>query len=1130
MSGFGGGSQIGAGGELTASQEALVAVLDSLSTTDSNFIVGNGPTWVSETGSTARASMGVTIGTNVQAWSSILDDLAAGGGGDDDVTGADVTLQNISPAAFTTLQDLVTTGHSNGVISGGEITDGGSGTVDIAAGEIMIRSTNSSVGEIFFADFPAVTGQAINDNALNIIHVQYNSGNPAVRVGPQALGDPNSNVILGSVYRDGNTTHISNITVPTSQAIQKLSLRLGQVQGLTRASGAIISETGTRNFALTAGVFWVAINQLATAAFDSSVAGTFSYWYDDNAGSFTEVTTQTDIDNLQFDDGSGSLATLDNNRYGVHWVYLNSDGEVDVVYGLASYTLTDATDATTLTNVPGHLTGLHSALVGKIIILKSASSFTTIQSPFISTFAPGIASDHADLSGLAWTSSGHTATLSTIAGFNGSGAAAEYTLSGTGTELSLTASPTFTGTVGVAAITATGAIQGTVLTATAASSLILGTASTATGGITFNNVTNSNNVIINSGITSTSYTLILPLAVGGAGEVLTDAAGDGILSWAAGASGATTTLNNLGSVAINVSLISDTDITDDLGTGDIRWNDAWIQTISSGLTATDFLKLRGRDIDGSTYIDILTITSANTVTADLNALVTIGGNAILDTASTVSALTTVGTLDTGNATAIVDAASDTVAGIIEIATGDETNTGTDATLAVSPDGLDDWTGSAQITTLGTLTTLTVDDITLNGKVITIIGSASDDVTFTAGTNGTLVIQTVDAAGAAANLTFTVDGTIDIDSAGLLTLDSGAAITLEPTTLLTFSANATPASVGGATGTANPGAVTSTGGLGGDTSIATTGTGGIGGGYVFLAGAGGVAASATTASTGGAGGAFSITTGAGGVGTLVSSNPETGGAGGAIDLLTGVGGAVTTGTGTNIGGTSGALTLITGTGGAAQDGTDTGGVSGSISITTGVGGAGDTGGASGSISLTIGAVGSGGSPVAGTINLLGNTVLGTDGTIVSLALTENASISYDEALGGDTDYSGVTIAGTGGATIVFGDLIFLDASAGEWLLTDADAVVTSGDVILGMAVTTSTDGNPVTVLLNGTIRSAKFPASIALGDTMYVSLTPGEITVTAPSATDDIVRVVAHAITTEPNTFYFNPSQDHITIV
>ncbi len=110
---------------------------------------------------------------------------------------------------------------------------------------------------------------------------------------------------------------------------------------------------------------------------------------------------------------------------------------------------------------------------------------------------------------------------------------------------------------------------------------------------------------------------------------------------------ATLALDNLASVQINESLVSDADITDDLGTGDVRWRDAWFETLSSGLTATDTLKLRGRDVDGAAYIDILTITSANDVTADLNTITTIGGNVILDVTSTVSALTTVGTITNG---------------------------------------------------------------------------------------------------------------------------------------------------------------------------------------------------------------------------------------------------------------------------------------------------------------------------------------------------------------------------------------------------------------------------------------------------------------------------------------------------
>ena len=51
------------------------------------------------------------------------------------------------------------------------------------------------------------------------------------------------------------------------------------------------------------------------------------------------------------------------------------------------------------------------------------------------------------------------------------------------------------------------------------------------------------------------------------------------------------------------------------------------------------------------------------------------------------AITTVGTLDTGNATAIVDAASASAAGKVELATTGEADTGTDTARAVTPAGL-----------------------------------------------------------------------------------------------------------------------------------------------------------------------------------------------------------------------------------------------------------------------------------------------------------------------------------------------------------------------------------------------------------------------------------------------------------
>ena len=82
-----------------------------------------------------------------------------------------------------------------------------------------------------------------------------------------------------------------------------------------------------------------------------------------------------------------------------------------------------------------------------------------------------------------------------------------------------------------------------------------------------------------------------------------------------------------------------------------------------------------------------------------------------------------------------------------------------------------------ITSLGTLTALTVDDVGVDGKVITMTGSTDDTATLTVGTNGTLTIETVDTAAAAANIQVTADGTFEVD-ATTITLDSSGDIVLD----------------------------------------------------------------------------------------------------------------------------------------------------------------------------------------------------------------------------------------------------------------------------------------------------------------------------------------------------------------
>lgn len=161
--------------------------------------------------------------------------------------------------------------------------------------------------------------------------------------------------------------------------------------------------------------------------------------------------------------------------------------------------------------------------------------------------------------------------------------------------------------------------------------------------------------------------------------------------------------------------------------------------------------------------------------------------------------------------------------------------------------------------------------------------------------------------------------------------------------------------------------------------------------------------------------------------------------------------------------------------------------------------------------------------------LSSTFLGLAGGTMTgnITLGENTSIALDPAGSADGKYTGITIAGTAGAALAFGDLCYLAVADSRWELTDADAASTSGDVMLGMCVLAAAgDGSATVMLLQGTCRAdAAFPA-LTIGAPVYVSTTAGDIQVAQPSGADDVIRRVGFALTADE--IYFNPSNDYIT--
>ena len=145
------------------------------------------------------------------------------------------------------------------------------------------------------------------------------------------------------------------------------------------------------------------------------------------------------------------------------------------------------------------------------------------------------------------------------------------------------------------------------------------------------------------------------------------------------------------------------------------------------------------------------------------------------------------------------------------------------------------------------------------------------------------------------------------------------------------------------------------------------------------------------------------------------------------------------------------------------------------------------------------------------------------------LAENVSILLDAALSADGKYSGaVCEIGILGETVAFGEVCYYKNSDSRWWKANANDVLTSGGVLLGVCVVAGAASATSTLVLFGKIRADSLYPSLTVGAPVYISTTSGQITNTAPTTTDYVTRVLGFGKTGDE--LMFNPSPDYFTHV
>lgn len=310
-----------------------------------------------------------------------------------------VYIDTLGSPSINTLQDWLRTSQSAGKMYGGDITDNGNGSISVSAGEGFIKISNSDTARTLAFSWDANSSVSLADGEVNYICVDYNGGSPAISTSTSLPSDHSTKIMLGLVYRDGTSLHIVTAGQTTSNFASKVTWKDIEVNGkLQRASGLIISESGERYIHITAGVIYAGFTKVNINVFDSqNAADSLTAYYRNNSGGWVKVTGVHQLDNQYYDDGGGSLASLNNNYKTCRYIYVDANGSVFMVYGQNQYaTLGGAIEEGAPSSLPNVVSGV-CTLIGKIIVKEGEDNFEKVYSPFEAKVEYGAVTEHNEL-------------------------------------------------------------------------------------------------------------------------------------------------------------------------------------------------------------------------------------------------------------------------------------------------------------------------------------------------------------------------------------------------------------------------------------------------------------------------------------------------------------------------------------------------------------------------------------------------------------------------------------------------------------------------------------------------------------------------------------------------------------
>jgi hypothetical protein len=323
------------------------------------------------------------------------------------LTAADVGLATgVGSPTIDQLQEYIDKTGSSGFFTGGELTDGGSGTVDVAAGEGFIRESASSVAPLLSFKWSASAGLAVPSDTVRYVFVDDTG---AIALSADEFLEAEDKLLLGVVVNEaGSVEHLYNLGVRLDESIGQAGRYMRRIHGISRdlrRGGLVLGQSGDadRFVTLSTGHLWWGRTDYTIATIDTDTGGaadTFDIYYRDDSGGVTKVANASAWPNTKYDDNTGTLATLGSNKWGTLWFYLEPDGHLVMIYGREEHNSEAlALDEGAPSTVLPPRTSAASVLVARMVF-KESENVATLSLAFDEDFVGALITDHGSLAGL----------------------------------------------------------------------------------------------------------------------------------------------------------------------------------------------------------------------------------------------------------------------------------------------------------------------------------------------------------------------------------------------------------------------------------------------------------------------------------------------------------------------------------------------------------------------------------------------------------------------------------------------------------------------------------------------------------------------------------------------------------